>query len=174
MNENSGRSICLIGMPGSGKSTVGVLLAKHTGLAFVDTDLLIQEQESATLAEIVSAKGQQGLLDIEEQVLLDMPIRPSVISTGGSVVYSEEVMNRLAAHATIIYLQARLDTVKYRISLAPDRGIASPGDQTIEDVFRERIPLYERHAELTIDVDDVLPTSVVKGIIAKLSVWLQT
>ena len=129
--------VSLIGMPGSGKSTVGVLLAKRLGLAFVDTDLLIQEQEQATLAEIIAAKGHEALRVIEEQVLLDMDIGPSVISTGGSVVYSERIMNRLSNASSVIYLRSQLTTVEYRISLAPDRGIASPGSHTLEDVYNE-------------------------------------
>jgi shikimate kinase len=140
-------------MPGSGKSTVGVLLAKRLGLAFVDTDLLIQEQERATLTEIIAAKGHEALRDIEEQVLLDMTIYPAIVSTGGSVVYSEAIMQRLAKASIVVYLRAQLSTVDYRISLAPDRGIASPGNHTLEDVYNERVPLYERYANITVDVD---------------------
>ena len=168
MIENSNRVISLIGMPGSGKSTVGVLLAKRLGLAFVDTDLLIQEQESATLAEIIAAHGHEALREIEEQVLLQMPIRPSIISTGGSVIYSNSAMERLVANSFVVYLRASLDTVSYRISLAPDRGIASPGNQTIEDVFNERVPLYQLYAQLTVDVDDDPPEILVSNIVAML------
>lgn len=153
MTSHSTRVVSLIGMPGSGKSTVGVLLAKRLGLAFVDTDLLIQEQEQATLAEIIAAKGHEALRDIEEQVLLDMAIYPAVISTGGSVVYSDAIMQRLSAASSVVYLRASLETVDHRISLAPDRGIASPGNHTLEDVYNERVPLYERYAVVTVDVD---------------------
>jgi len=153
MTSHSTSVISLIGMPGSGKSTVGVLLAKRLGLAFVDTDLLIQEQERATLAEIIAAKGHETLRGIEEQVLLDMAIYPAIVSTGGSVVYSEAIMQRLAKASIVVYLRAQLSTVDYRISLAPDRGIASPGDHRLEDVYNERAPLYERYANITVDVD---------------------
>ena len=153
MASHSTSVISLIGMPGSGKSTVGVLLAKRLGLAFVDTDLLIQEQERATLAEIIAAKGHEALRGIEEQVLLDMTIYPAIVSTGGSVVYSEAIMQRLEKASIVVYLRAQLSTVDYRISLAPDRGIASPGNHTLEDVFNERVPLYERYADITVDVD---------------------
>ena len=152
--------VSLIGMPGSGKSTVGVLLAKRLGLAFVDTDLLIQEQEHATLAEIIAAKGHEALRVIEEQVLLDMYICPSVISTGGSVVYSEAIMNRLSNASSVVYLRSQLATVEYRISLAPDRGIASPSNHTLEDVYQERVPLYERYAAITVDVDSEPPETI--------------
>ena len=117
------RVVSLIGMPGSGKSTVGVLLAKRLGLAFVDTDLLIQEQEQATLAEIIAAKGHEALRVIEEQVLLDMDIGPSVISTGGSVVYSEAIMNRLSNTSSEVSLRSQQAPVEYRISLAPDLSL---------------------------------------------------
>ncbi|MDA8738278.1 (d)CMP kinase, partial [Luminiphilus sp.] len=100
MRSHPARVISLIGMPGSGKSTVGVLLAKRLGLAFVDTDLLIQEQAGATLAEIIAQKGHTALRTIEEQVLLDMHIGASVISTGGSVVYSDAIMRRLTQSST--------------------------------------------------------------------------
>ena len=160
------RVVSLIGMPGSGKSTVGVLLAKRLGLAFVDTDLLIQAQEQATLAEIIAAKGHEALRVIEEQVLLEMDIGASVISTGGSVVYSEAIMNRLSNASTVVYLRSQLATVEYRISLAPDRGIASPGNHTPEDVYNERVPLYERYAAIAVDVDRE-PPETISGHIAK-------
>ena len=152
--------VSLIGMPGSGKSTVGVLLAKRLGLGFVDTDLLIQQQEQATLAEIIAAKGHEALRHIEEQVLIDMAVGPSVISTGGSVVYSEAIMHRLAEQSHIVYLRSTLATVEYRISLAPDRGIASPGSHTLQDVYNERVPLYERYAQMIVDVDADTPETI--------------
>ena len=163
------RVVSLIGMPGSGKSTVGILLAKRLGLAFVDTDLLIQEQEQATLAEIIAVKGHEALRVIEEQVLLDMNIGASlVISTGGSAVYSEAIMNRLSSTSSVIYLRSQLATVEYRISLAPDRGIASPGSHTLEDVYKERVPLYERYADITLDVDSEPPETISEKIVSAL------
>ena len=157
--------ISLIGFPGSGKSTVGVLLAKRLGTDFVDTDILIQNREQATLAEIIARHDHLYLRAVEEQVLLDMSIAPSVISTGGSVVYSEKIMARLAQHSTVVLLSARLETVEYRISLAPDRGIASSSDQTLGDIYRERSPLYERWAEITLGVDDAPPETLVNQLI---------
>ena len=168
MSNSRPSRISLIGMPGSGKSTVGVLLAKRIGLAFVDTDILIQEQEQATLAEIIARSSPFVLREIEEQVLLDMPITDSVISTGGSVVYSPAIMARLSAASTVVYLRAQLETVEYRISLAPDRGIASPGNHTREDVYNERAPLYEQYSDLVIDVDHDTPESITGQIISQL------
>ena len=168
MSNSRPSRISLIGMPGSGKSTVGVLLAKRIGLAFVDTDILIQEQEQATLAEIIARSSPFVLRDIEEQVLLDMPITDSVISTGGSVVYSPAIMARLSAASTVVYLRAQLETVEYRISLAPDRGIASPGNHTLEDVYNERVPLYEQYSDLVVDVDHDTPEAITGQIISQL------
>ena len=168
MSNSRPSRISLIGMPGSGKSTVGVLLAKRIGLAFVDTDILIQEQEQATLAEIIARSSPFVLREIEEQVLLDMPITDSVISTGGSVVYSPAIMARLTAASTVIYLRAQLETVEYRISLAPDRGIASPGNHTLEDVYNERVPLYEQYSDLVVDVDHDTPEAITGQIISQL------
>ena len=168
MSNSRPSRISLIGMPGSGKSTVGVLLAKRIGLAFVDTDILIQEQEQATLAEIIARSSPFVLREIEEQVLLDMPITDSVISTGGSVVYSPAIMARLSAASTVVYLRAQLETVEYRISLAPDRGIASPGNHTLEDVYNERVPLYEQYSDLVVDVDHDTPEAITGQIISQL------
>lgn len=162
------KTICLIGMPGSGKSTIGVLLAKRLGLEFVDTDLLIQARENATLAEVIARTDHQYLRDVEETVLLEMPIRDEVISTGGSVVYSPAIMERLTTRARVVYLRARLATVEYRISLAPDRGIASPGAHSLEDIYNERVPLYEQYADVTVDVDDEPPETLAGRIVAAL------
>jgi len=168
MSNSRPSRISLIGMPGSGKSTVGVLLAKRIGLAFVDTDILIQEQEQATLAEIIARSSPFVLREIEERVLLEMPITDSVISTGGSVVYSPAIMARLSAASTVVYLRAQLETVEYRISLAPDRGIASPGNHTLEDVYNERVPLYEQYSDIVVDVDHDTPESITGQIISQL------
>ena len=160
--------ISLIGFPGSGKSTVGVLLAKRLGTNFVDTDILIQNQAQATLAEIIDQHDHVYLRQLEEQVLLDMPIQPSVISTGGSVIYSPKVMARLAETSIVVFLSARLDTVEYRISLAPDRGIASSKEQTLADIYGERVPLYEHWAKVTIAVDDSTPEALVDQLVSHL------
>ena len=162
------KTISLIGMPGSGKSTVGVLLAKRTGLEFVDTDLLIQARENATLAEVIARTDHDYLRDVEEAVLLALPIAPAVISTGGSVVYSPRIMARLSSASIAVYLRATFETVDYRISLAPDRGIASPGSHTLLDIYQERVPLYERYAQITIDVDSDNPEEIAGHIMTAL------
>ncbi len=161
--------ISVIGMPGSGKSTVGAILAKKLTLPFIDTDILIQRLEDATLAEIIVDHDHKYLRQIEEKVLLEMPIHRSVIATGGSVVYSHLTMTRLTEQSTIVYLKASLATVAHRISLAPDRGIASPREYTLEDVYRERIPMYERYADITVVADNLSPEYLADQIARSLS-----
>ena len=144
-------TISLIGMPGAGKSTVGVVLAKLCGLAFVDTDLAIQSHAGATLQEILEREGYLHLRELEEGILLGVALDNAVVATGGSVVYSEPAMHRLRAAGPVVYLSADLETLEQRVSAAPLRGIASDAASTFADVFAERTPLYERHADITVD-----------------------
>lgn len=161
--------ISLIGMPGSGKSTIGAALASRLDLKLVDADGLIEAQEGLSLQQIMDAKGNAAFRAIEEQVLTNMPLFPSVISTGGSVVYSEHIMTRLSTASTVVYLRARVDTIEYRVSLAPHRGIAADGEQTLQDLYKERVPLYERYGEIVVDCDELTPEEIVETIAAQLS-----
>jgi len=160
--------ISVIGMPGSGKSTVGATLARALGLDLVDADGLIEAQEQQTLQQIMDTRGNAVFRAIEEQVLTQMPLFSSVISTGGSVIYSEKIMARLSAHSTVVYLRARFETIEYRVSLAPHRGIASDGEQTLRDLYEERVPLYERYGDIVVDCDDVTPEQITATIIQQL------
>jgi len=144
-------AISLIGMPGAGKSTVGVILAKLCGLGFCDTDIAIQQREGASLQEILEEHGNQGFRRIEQAVLLDVPLADAVVSTGGSVIFSEAVMDRLKAAGPVVYLRADLATLEQRILANPLRGIAREGTQTYADVYAERSPLYERYADVIVD-----------------------
>ena len=161
--------ISVIGMPGSGKSTVGATLARALGVELVDADGLIEAQEKQTLQQIMDTRGNAVFRAIEEQVLTQMPLFSSVISTGGSVIYSEKIMARLSAHSTVVYLRARFETIEYRVSLAPHRGIASDGEQTLRDLYEERVPLYERYGDIVVDCDDVTPKQITATIIQKLA-----
>jgi shikimate kinase len=145
------RTISLIGMPGVGKSTVGVILAKLTGLNFTDTDLSIQAREGETLQAIVDGQGHLRLRAIEEEVLLAEPLQDHVLATGGSVIYSEAIMARLRGAGPVVYLRADVATLKRRVAANPDRGIASGANQSFEDIYAERTPLYERYATHTVD-----------------------
>lgn len=162
-------TISLVGMPGAGKSTVGVLLAKLTGLRFVDTDLDIQVREEATLQEIVDSKGHHYLRRIEEEVLLDLALDHALVSTGGSVVYSAAGMKRLKSLGPVIYLQADLATLEARVAAAPPRGIASDGGDTFADVYAERTPLYARYADHTVDACAGTPEQIALAILEILS-----
>ncbi|MDR3084868.1 MAG: shikimate kinase [Christensenellaceae bacterium] len=144
-------SISLIGMPGAGKSSIGVLLAKALGLSFVDTDLLIQESEGRLLQAIVEKEGFEGFIALEEKAILSLKqsLR-AVIATGGSAVYSKAAMRHLSSFSTLVYLQLPLESLNQRLRNIATRGVLFRPGQTLEDLFRERLPLYERHAELTI------------------------
>lgn len=148
------KSIVLIGMPGSGKSTLGVQLAKNLALDFVDTDLLIQKYTGEPLQVTLDKQGYQALRDIECQVLCTMePERygHSVIATGGSAVYSEKAMTHLASFATLVYLLVPEQELLKRIGNFATRGIAKRDDQSFSDLFLERHQLYQQYAQMTLD-----------------------
>jgi shikimate kinase len=159
-------TISLIGMPGAGKSTVGVLLAKLAGLHFRETDLDIQIRAGATLQEILEREGHLKLRQIERQVLLDTPLAQSVISTGGSVVYSEAVMQRLRQAGPVVYLEADLDSLEQRIATAPLRGMASGPELDFPDIYAERTPLYRRYADHTVSSTNCSADEVAAHILA--------
>ncbi|MEO0435470.1 MAG: shikimate kinase [Pseudomonadota bacterium] len=140
-------TVSLIGMPGVGKSTVGVILAKLLGLEFLDTDLSIQAREQRSLQEILDSDGHMKLRRIEEAVLLEVPIKRRVVATGGSVVYSDAAMQRLKGAGTVIYLEADVETLKNRVATNPERGIASAAGLTFEDIYAERAPKYQLYAD---------------------------
>jgi len=147
-------TISLIGMPGAGKSTVGVILAKLLGRRFRDTDLDIQLREEATLQEILNRSGYLRLRKIEEEVLLELALQDTIVSTGGSAVYSSAVMERLRAAGPVVYLQADLATLAPRVAATPERGMANSSDQSFAEVYAERTPLYAHHATHTVDATD--------------------
>ncbi|MEZ5570976.1 MAG: shikimate kinase [Halioglobus sp.] len=166
--KNHATTITLIGMPGSGKSTVGVILAKLSGLRFVDTDLDIQVREHATLQAILERHGYQYLRAIEQEVLLAIDLDDAVIATGGSVVYSEVAMRRLKSAGLIVYLETGLANLQQRVALAPLRGIASDPGQSYAQVFAERTPLYQRYADITITTDDLCAEQVAAQALLRL------
>lgn len=143
-------NLVLVGMPGSGKSTVGVLLAKRLGLGFVDGDLLIQQHTGQTLQEIVDNDGNQAFRAIEEEVLLKLEVEQHVISTGGSAVYSTKAMAHLKKNGVVVFLDIPLDLVIKRLGDFSARGISRRPDQSLEALFEERFELYSRHADITI------------------------
>jgi shikimate kinase len=156
-------------MPGAGKSTIGVLLAKLSGLRFVDTDLDIQVRARATLQQILEREGYQRLRALEQEVLLAIDLEGAIIATGGSVVYSGAAMLRLKAAGPVVYLEADLDTLQRRVAAAPLRGIACAGDQDFADIFAERTPLYRHYADFTVDAGDGFPETVAATILQRLA-----
>jgi len=150
MNQFS-TSLILIGMPGAGKSTIGIVLAKALAKDFVDTDLLIQVQHSKTLQDIVDNEGYLKLRNIEEQVLLNTHYPNHVIATGGSAVYSESAMQHLGHFGQIIFLDVPLIELVERVKDIDTRGLARQPNQSFADLYYERRALYQTHANITID-----------------------
>ena len=144
-------NIVLIGMPGVGKSTAGVILAKLIGYQFVDSDLEIQRQENRLLKEIIEQEGVDGFLAIENRVNSQLNPRHAVVATGGSAVYGEEAMRHLKEIATVVYLRVPFPVLDSRLSDIKGRGVTLREGQTLYDLFEERRPLYERYADLIID-----------------------
>ena len=143
-------NIILIGMPGVGKSTAGVILAKVLGYEFVDTDLLIQKQEKRLLHEIISSEGVEGFIEIENQVNARIQAEHTVIATGGSVVYGKEAMEHLKSLGTVVYLQVSYEILEDRLSDIKGRGVVQKEGETLKDIYENRIQLYEKYADLTI------------------------
>lgn len=148
MKEN----IVLIGMPGCGKSSIGVVLAKVLGYDFVDSDLLIQARERRRLYEIIAAEGQERFNAIEEEVNAAIETSHTVIATGGSVVYGPRAMRHLGEIGDIVYLKLPLAEIEKRLGNLRKRGVSLRPGQTLGDLYRERVPLYEKYADITVDL----------------------
>lgn len=144
-------NIILIGMPGVGKSTLGVVLAKVLGCQFLDSDLLIQKQEKRKLHEIIAREGYEGFQKIENQVNASIETENTVIATGGSVVYCEEAMEHLKSSGTVIYLKLSLNALSKRLGNLKGRGVLLKDGQTLSGLYEERSPLYEIYADIVID-----------------------
>ncbi|MDO6571938.1 shikimate kinase [Gilvimarinus sp. 2_MG-2023] len=165
MSGTRDKSIVLIGMPGVGKSTVGVLLAKELAKEFIDTDLLIQTHTQKTLHDIVLENGYQHLRELEEATILTLEVDGHVVSTGGSAIYGAEAMEHLAKSGQIIFLDLPLASLEPRIHNMNTRGIARPNGQTFAEVYQERVPLYQAAADITIQCLDKTPIEIVREII---------
>jgi shikimate kinase len=144
-------NLTLIGMPGAGKSTVGIILAKNLAMGFIDTDVLIQINHQKPLQQILDETGHLNLRTIEEGEILKLNIDRHIIATGGSAVYSEKAMAHLGRISKIVFLEVGLETLKKRIHNFESRGIAKAADQTFGELFEERRRLYQTYADFTID-----------------------
>ena len=143
-------NIILIGMPASGKSTVGVVLAKLLGYDFIDTDLVIQRREGLRLSEIIERRGIEGFLEAEAAACLSLEANRSVIATGGSVIYSKAAMAHLKGLGCVIYLEVGFDALMRRLHDVHNRGVVLRPGQTLRQLYEERVPLYRRYADLTV------------------------
>lgn len=144
-------NIVLIGMPGVGKSTIGVVLAKVLGYQFVDADLLIQEAEGKLLSELIEEHGTDGFIEIENRVNSQIQTHRSVIATGGSVIYGKEAMEHLKSIGTVVYLKQNLRVLQRRLRNLKGRGVVLKEGQTLVDLYKERTVLYEKYADITVD-----------------------
>ena len=144
-------NIVLIGMPGVGKSTLGVVLAKELGFEFVDADLLIQKREKRLLKEIIADEGVDGFLRIENEVNSSIETEKTVIATGGSVIYGSEAMTHLKEIGTVVYLKLDYDTLDSRLGSLKGRGVVLKDGQNLKSLYDERIPLYEKYADVTVN-----------------------
>ena len=144
-------NIVLIGLPGVGKSTAGVILAKVTGKRFVDSDLVIQEQTGKLLCQIIEEEGVDGFIAIENKINAELNVSNSIIATGGSVIYGEDAMAHLKDIGTVVYLKVGFDIINKRLSDIKGRGVVLKEGQDLKALYEERIRLYEKYADIIID-----------------------
>lgn len=159
-------NIVLIGMPGAGKSTLGIVLAKIVNYDFVDADLVIQNQCDKTLQKLIDACGPEGFIQVENQILRDMEASRSVIATGGSAVYSDEAMKHLSEIGHVVYLKISYDELRNRLHDLQERGVVLKGGigMSLHELYDERRPLYEKYAEITVDVNDLTITAAARKV----------
>jgi shikimate kinase len=166
-------NIVLIGMPGSGKSTIGIILAKMISYDFIDTDVLIQTSQGRSLQEIVDSEGHMALRRIEEDVLLNLGCHHHVIATGGSAAYSHAAMTHLKSDGIVVFLDADLQTLEARVHDFDTRGLAKRSDQSLADLFEERFALYTKYADITVECDGLTHEEVCSRIIKELKMRRQ-
>ena len=161
-------NITLIGMPGVGKSTIGVILAKIIGYEFVDSDIVIQKQEGKLLKEIIADVGNQGFLAIENHVHAEMEVEHSIISPGGSICYCTQGLEHLREISTVVYLKLDYPKLKRRLGNLTARGVVLKTGQTLYDLYNERTPLYEKYAHVIIDESGLTVEKTIKAVMEAL------
>lgn len=144
-------NIIMTGMPASGKSTLGVLLAKFMGYSFLDVDLVIQEKTGKLLKEIIAERGNEGFLKLEEEINAGLQVEKTIISPGGSVIYGEKAMEHFKEIGTVVYLKLAYEDLEKRLGNLHERGVVLREGMTLLDLYNERVPYYERYADVVID-----------------------
>lgn len=157
-------NIILIGMPGAGKSTVGVVLAKKLGYAFVDSDLVIQSREGKLLHEIIEEQGIEGFWAVEEEANASIDVHRTVIATGGSVVYGRRAMEHLKQIGVVVYLKLSCAAIADRLGDLSERGVTLKEGQGLAELYSERVPMYEQYADVTIDCEELLIREIVEKV----------
>ena len=165
---NARDNIVLIGMPGVGKSTVGVILAKVLGYQFVDADLVIQQQEGKLLREIIEEVGTDGFIQVENRVNAGLKCSKTIIATGGSVIYGQEAMEHLKEIGTVVYLEVSFPTLEKRLSDIKGRGVVLKEGQTLYGLYEERTPLYEKYADVRVSEEGLSVEETVEQLVNKL------
>ncbi len=160
-------TVTLIGLPSSGKSTVGVLAAKSLGMRFIDADIVIQEKTGKLLHEIISEIGVDGFLELENKINQTITADKAVIATGGSAVYGEEAMAHFKSLGKVVYIRIPFETLEARLGDYSHRGVAIKDGMTLLDMYNERVALYEKYADITVDSADTM-TKTVKALIERL------
>ena len=163
-------NIILIGMPAVGKSTVGVVVAKRLGYRFIDTDILIQEEEGKLLKDIIAEKGIDGFLEIEDRINANVIAKHSVISPGGSVVYCENAMKHYKEIGKIVYLKASFETIRRRLKNARRRGVVLKDGQSLKDLYDERVALFEQYADVIVCEDGLKLEETIENVLKAVSV----
>lgn len=161
-------NIILTGMPTAGKSTIGIILAKVLGYSFIDSDILIQEQEKKLLKDIIEEKGIDGFLAVENEVNKNIKTEYTVIATGGSVIYGLDAMNRFRQEDIVIYIKLSFETIKNRLGNIRQRGVVLKNGHTLMDLYQERCPLYEKYAHITIEAENLNPEELMEQIVFKV------
>lgn len=160
-------NLILIGMPGAGKSTVGVVLAKKLGYSFTDSDLVIQEKTGKLLHQLIEEKGEAGFLMLENEINASINTKFHVIATGGSVIYGQAAMNHFKKIGRVVYLKLPYEELKERLGDLQERGVVLKEGFTLLDLYKERVPLYEKYADIVIDCDKKMIREIVEEISSK-------
>lgn len=167
------KNVVLIGMPSAGKSTIGVILAKVLGYQFLDSDLLIQEQESELLKDIIDKRGIDGFLAIENQINSEIDTVNTVIATGGSVIYGKEAMEHLREVGIVVYIKLSLNTITDRLGNIKQRGVVLRKGQDLKMLYEERCPLYEKYAHITVDGEQLNSEELMEKIVEEIHSFIE-